>query len=231
MGFLDAAARKALDAQRFTFFRTIQLHKALEPVEKVGSAAQRATAYRVKESISNSAEALIEKHSDALPDDCARAPSHLATVALAIAAQRELLLEASGEQYMLANANKVRTVVAGGLGVFAPPTGEPPYAVPAMWIPNRLSVIFSGGIFFPARKHALLERMLGNFEADLGKAFTLEHVEPAPTRRMTKCFYTECVPASRRFVSTFICPNLAAKFYLRPLKPGQASRFSAARCL
>lgn len=67
----------------------------------------------------------------------------------------------------------------------APPDGTMPYGAPVMWLPNRMAHAFSWD------KAATLERMVDNFQADLGTAFVLERVDPAPSRCMTRCLYTD----------------------------------------
>ena len=41
----------------------------------------------------------------------------------------------------------------------------------------------------PNRRPVVIERMMSNFEADLGEAFTLEPIDHTPSRRMVRCFY------------------------------------------
>ena len=65
-------------------------------------------------------------------------------------------------------ALQVRAAVANAMGVVAPPDGSACYEVGGMWLPNRISLLFSGALFWPERRQAHLERMMRNFEADLG---------------------------------------------------------------
>jgi hypothetical protein len=60
-----------------------------------------------------------------------------------------------------------------------------------MWLPNRLSLLFSGSLLWTERRRTLLERMMRNFEADLGAGFEIAPLDlaPSPSRRMTRCFY------------------------------------------
>ena len=46
-------------------------------------------------------------------------------------------------------------------------------------------------LWLPSRRLSMLGRMMANFERDLGAAFTLEALEPAPSRRLTRCFYRD----------------------------------------
>ena len=66
------------------------------------------------------------------------------------------------------HALQVRAAVANAMGVVAPPDGSACYEVGGMWLPNRISLLFSGALFWPERRQAHLERMMRNFEADLG---------------------------------------------------------------
>ena len=63
------------------------------------------------------------------------------------------------------------------MGVVAPPDGSACYEVGGMWLPNRISLLFSGALFWPDRRQAHLERMMRNFEADLGAGFELEPLD------------------------------------------------------
>ena len=130
-GALDAVAARALALQRSSFLRMLRVDRALRPVDDASAPLQLdQAALRVKAGLGERADALIEKHATTLPSTCKRAPGHLQVVALAIAAQRELLNEArSSEAYMAVTALKVsrrRRVVAfakcGGLSIDAIPT-------------------------------------------------------------------------------------------------------------
>ena len=74
-------------------------------------------------------------------------------------------------------ALQVRAAVANAMGVVAPPDGSACYEVGGMWLPNRISLLFSGALFWPERRRAHLERMMRNFEADLGAGFELEPLD------------------------------------------------------
>ena len=58
-----------------------------------------------------------------------------------------------------------------------------------MWLPNKLAFLFTGAAFLPERRLVIVERMMSNFEVDLGAGFTMEPIDPGPSRRMTTCFY------------------------------------------
>ena len=86
----------------------------------------------------------------------------------------------------------MRAAVANAMGVVAPPDGSACYEVGGMWLPNRLSFLFSGALLWTERRRrTLLERMMRNFEADLGAGFEIAPLDlaPSPSRRMTRCFY------------------------------------------
>ena len=85
----------------------------------------------------------------------------------------------------------MRAAVANAMGVVAPPDGSACYEVGGMWLPNRLSLLFSGSLLWTERRRTLLERMMRNFEADLGAGFEIAPLDlaPSPSRRMTRCFY------------------------------------------
>lgn len=106
-------------------------------------------------------------------------------------APQVLLEEAEHKDYVLCNAFKVRAAVANAMGVVAPPDGSACYEVGGMWLPNRLSFLFSGALLWTERRRTLLERMMRNFEADLGAGFEIAPLDlaPSPSRRMTRCFY------------------------------------------
>ena len=76
-------------------------------------------------------------------------------------------------------ALQVRAAVANAMGVVAPPDGSACYEVGGMWLPNRISLLFSGALFWPERRQAHLERMMRNFEADLG-ARPRSNTDPNP---------------------------------------------------
>ena len=84
------------------------------------------------------------------------------------------------------HALKVRAAVANAMGVVAPPDGSDCYEVGGMWLPNRLSLLFSGALLWPERRQTLLERMMRNFEADLGAGFEMAPLDLAqsPLRSM-----------------------------------------------
>lgn len=195
-GALDAAARRALALQRSTFLRMLNVERALTPVDSddVQDARPKlpaGTESHVKKAVETAADAIITRHTEGLPQGCARAPGHLQLVALAIAAQRVLLSEARGGEYMITSALKTRSIVADALGVVAPADGTEPVAVPVMWLPNRIALGVTGGLWLPSRRRSMVERMMNNFEVDLGAAFVLEPLEPSPSRRLRQCFYRE----------------------------------------
>ena len=163
---LNAAARKAAEVQRTTFMSVLRATSVLKPRE--GGAALDEAA--LKKAITAAAAELAAEHEPMLPVDCERAPVHLQMASLAVSAQRALLRAAESGNYEPVSRHEVRTTVAGALGVFAPPDGSAPSAVPAMWMPNKIATVMTGAVFFPARKRALLERMVGNFERDLVRA-------------------------------------------------------------
>ena len=182
-GMMRAAAQKAAEVQRSTFMRMLRVGDVIQPSVQGGPAAD---AHAVKAAISDSADALIARHESKLPEGCERAPAHLSMAACAVASQRVLLREAQS-----ADAHKVCSIVAGALGVFVRPDGSDVAAVPVMWLPNRLASVFSGAVLFRSRKLALLERLIGNYERDLGAAFELEQLDPPPSRMLRRCFYHE----------------------------------------
>ena len=182
--FLDAAARKAAEMQRSTFLHMLGLRMGdvLHPATRERIAA-------VKTQIGYTADELFAAHEPSLPS-CHRAPTHLQMVALALASQRVLREEARRRNdVVLADVMKVRATVANALGVVAPDDGTPPYEIGGMWLPNKLAFFFTGAMFLPARRSTILERMMLNFEVDLGEGFEIEALEPSPSRRMTRCLY------------------------------------------
>mmetsp|Transcript_51144 Transcript_51144/g.169450 ORF Transcript_51144/g.169450 Transcript_51144/m.169450 type:complete len:242 (+) Transcript_51144:29-754(+) len=189
---LQAAARKAAAVQRSSFFSLLRVKDVLVPQATAAEPLSDDAVARVKEDISQSADALIEAHKPLLPENCERAPAHLQMAALALAAQRHLLhVSATTDELNLVDAAEVRWVVGGAIGVVAPPNGEEPWAVPVNYVPNRLSMVITGSVWFPGRRRKMVERMLANWRADLGEAFATAPAEPAPSCRMTKCLYTE----------------------------------------
>ena len=188
---LDAAALKAAEMQRTAFLQMLRLRMGdvLQPLDPDRGPLAKEDVARVTARINDAADALYAAHLDSLPADCNRASVHLQMASLALAAQRELLQEAKRDDYVLCNALKVRAAVANALGVVAPPDGTEPEEVGGMWLPNKLSLLFTGALFVPERRHTIVERMMHNFEVDLGKGFTMVALEPAPSRRMAKCFY------------------------------------------
>ena len=195
--WVDKAAESAIMMQRKVFFRmlTHQIPKVVVPLD--GERLADSVTDSVKEATAKTAALLVQKHVDALPEGCPRAPGHLQMAALAIAAQRELLTEArrADAEYQATTKLRVRSSVADLLGVVAPPDGTPPVAVPAMYLPNRLAMGLTGALWLPSRKASMVRRMMENFENDLGEAFDLEPMPeeeaPAPSRRMRRCFYSE----------------------------------------
>ena len=191
-GYLDAAAKKALAIQRSSFLRLLDPTRVLQPVEPGAKVPEHVIA-RLKEQVSREADAIINKHSSSLPEDCARAPGHLQVAALAISAQRTLLQEAKSESgdYLTASALKVRWAVADSLGVVAPPDGTEPTAVAVQYIPNSIALSLTGAMWIESRRRSMTARMMVNFETDLGKGFTIEPIDelPEPSRALTKCFY------------------------------------------
>ena len=139
--------------------------------------------------IGAAADALCAAHENTLPN-CHRAPAHLQIAALALASHRVLLSEArSRDDLMVANALRVRATVANALGVVAPPDGSDPYEIGGMWLPNKLAFFFTGAMFLPQRRQSIVERMMHNFEVDLGASFEMAAIDPSPSRHMTRCFY------------------------------------------
>ncbi|KAL1514813.1 hypothetical protein AB1Y20_003898 [Prymnesium parvum] len=199
---MHAASRAAADAQRKAFFTLLRVQDFLIPVDAAvakasldpfgrpkGAAAEEAR--RVKEDAAREADALVARHAAALPAGCVRAAAHLQMAALAVGAQRTLLQAAAREEYGWGGGEtlRARSVVAGALGVVAPPDGSAPYGAAVMWLPNRTAVALSWD------KKATVARMVENFKADLGEAFELQPVDPAPSVRMTRCLYTEILRA------------------------------------
>mmetsp|Transcript_76148 Transcript_76148/g.126901 ORF Transcript_76148/g.126901 Transcript_76148/m.126901 type:complete len:229 (-) Transcript_76148:81-767(-) len=183
---LSKAAKKVSQSQRSAFFALLRTHDFLVPTSAHAS-DQKELAKRVAEDVAEEADALIARYRPALPVACERAPVHLQMASLALGAQRTLLREADKEAFGWTGGEQLRarSVVAGALGVVAAPDGSTPYGAPVMWLPNRMAHTFSWN------KAATLERMVDNFQADLGLAFELEQIEPAPSRRMVRCLYTD----------------------------------------
>lgn len=191
-GALDNVAAKAFKFQRTAFLRLLEVDRALVPVDPEEKLPADVDS-RVKSDIEQVADNLIAKHSSSLPD-CKRAPGHLQLTALAMAAQRTLLQEARGrdaDNYLTTSQLKVRSVVADALGVVAPPDGTAPVAVPVQWVPNRIALTLTGALWLPSRRQSMTERMMNNFEADLGAGFEIEALDPPPSRRLTRCFYRD----------------------------------------
>lgn len=190
--FVDAAAQRALAFQRYTFFRLLRVNDALATTgeDDAGEKVDPAAIDAVKRATEEAAEDLMSKHAKNLPD-CKRAPAHLQMAALALGAQRSLEeAEASQGTALIGSKLKMRSIVANAVGVFAPPDGSSePVAVPAMWVPNRIAMTITGAMWLESRRGPMLERMMANFEADLGHAFILEQIEPTPSRRLRRCFY------------------------------------------
>ena len=189
---LDAAARKAAELQRATYLHMLGLRMGdvLQPLdaEDKEAGATSATVKLIQERIGAEADALYQAHADQLPE-CHRAPVHLQMASIALASQRVLQDEAQRDDRTPFNALKVRTTVANALGVVAPDDGSVPYEVGAMYVPNKVSLFFTGATFIPSRRKPITVRMMENFEVDLGAGFSMEPLEPEPSRRMTKCFY------------------------------------------
>ena len=197
-GALDAIAARALAFQRRSFLKMLRFSDALRlPLEDDDDPTKpkplpEATVSRVRSIIDTSADELIDKHLAALPEGCKRSPGHLQMVSLALAAHRSLLHEArASDEYLATSALKVRSVVADALGVVAPPDGTEPFAVPVQWVPNKIALGLTGALWIPSRRASMAARMMTNFEIDLGPGFTLEPIEPEPSRRLTRCFYRE----------------------------------------
>jgi len=196
---IKAATKAVIEGQRKAFFATLRVQDFLVPVDAeaakaaldalgrpTGAAAN--VAERVKAEAAEEAEDLVSRHAAALlPSECHRAPTHLQMAALALGAQRALLREAAKEEYGWAGEDtlRARTIVAGALGVVAPPDGSTPYGAPVMWLPNRAAVTLSWD------KQATVRRMVDNFKVDLGQGFDVEPLEPAPSVCMTRCLYTD----------------------------------------
>ena len=95
-----------------------------------------------------------------------------------------------GDNYLATSPLKVRSVVSDALGVVAAPE---PYAVPVQWVPNKIAMALTGALWLPSRRQSMVSRMRANFEADLGRCFRIEELEPSPSFRMTHCFYRELI--------------------------------------
>ena len=209
-GYVDAAAARALAFQRTTFFRILRVGDALVPLEESSSTkstlfkpfVEPAVLDRVTRSIEELAAEVVAAHGPELSPSCKRGPAHLQMAALAIGAQRALLHEArhGDREYLAVTPFKVRSVVANALGVVAAPDGTRPVAVPAMWVPNKLAMAFTGGLWLPERRRPIVERMMKNFVADLGEAFTLEPLDPEPSCRMRRCFYHDLLKAEDELI-------------------------------
>ena len=54
-------------------------------------------------------------------------------------------------------AGPMRRALPSGLalGVVAAPDGTRPVAVPAMWVPNKLAMAFTGGLWLPERRRPI----------------------------------------------------------------------------
>lgn len=188
---MQAAAKRASSVQRSTFFSMLRVKDCLQLNDEKAKLTDAAI-NRVKDEISREADDLIEKKTSLLPADCERAPAHLQMAALALSAQRTLLRNAAGgDEYKMVDNFEVRWVVAGALGVVAPPDGDEPWAVPVNYVPNRLSMVITGSVWLPEQRKSMITRMLSNWRVDLGKAFETEPIEPEPSCRMTKCLYTD----------------------------------------
>jgi hypothetical protein len=188
---MQAAAKGASSVQRSTFFRMLRMKDCL-PLKDEKEKLSDGVIARVKDEIGREADNLMEKNASLLPADCERAPAHLQMAALALSAQRTLLrTAAAGDEFKMVDNYEVRWVVAGALGVVAPPDGAEPWAVPVNYVPNRLSMVITGSIWLPQQRKSMVTRMLANWRIDLGKAFETEPIEPEPSCRMTKCLYTD----------------------------------------
>ena len=187
---MQAAARKAASVQRTTFFSMLRVKDCLVRHDATQQLSAETIA-GVKEDIGRSADDLIAEYTPLLPPDCERAPAHLQMAALALSAQRTLFRAAAVDDYKQVDSHGVRWVVGGALGVVAPPAGEEPWAVPVNYVPNRLSMIITGSIWFPGQRKSMVTRMLTNWRTDLGQAFDVEPMEPEPSFRMTRCLYTD----------------------------------------
>lgn len=177
-----AAARKAAEVQRSTFFKLLRVKDVLQPVDP----NRKPSDDEVRAKVGDAADALISRHEPSLPD-CERAGAHLQMAALALATQRVLIAESRSEHYHLQSPAIVRETVARTVGVLAPAEGDVT-SVPINWVPNKLAMFFS---LTDSRRRATIERMVNNFENDLGKAFELSPIDPAPSRRMARCFYAD----------------------------------------
>ena len=145
---LDIAARKAAELQRATYLHMLGLRMGdvLQPLdaEDKEAGATSATVKHVQERIGAEADALYQAHAGSLPVNCHRAPVHLQMASIALASQRVLLREAQRDDRTPFNALTVRTTVANALGVVAPNDGSVPYEVGAMYVPNKVSLFFTG---------------------------------------------------------------------------------------
>ena len=184
---VDAAAKRALSLQKSAFFRLLRVEEALVPP---GTKLDAAVCQQVKDDIEVSAANTIARHTSALPSSCKRAIAHLQMASLALGAQRVLEQEEDKRGTALISSKlKMRNIVASAVGVVAPLDGSAPYAIPAMWVPNKIAMSLTGALWLEGRRKSMLERMIRNFEADLGAAFIIEPMEPAPSRRLRRCFY------------------------------------------
>lgn len=194
-GALDNMARRALAFQRTHFFKQLKVERALVPLESISEeAAIDADAIaNIKAKIEAACDALTERHETSLPASCARAPGHLQIATLAIAAQRTLLHEArsNADRYMTSSGLKVRSVVADALGVVAPADGTAPKAVAVQYVPNMIALGMTGALWIESRRRSMVERMVDNFQRDLGPAFDVQELEdqPEPSFAVRRCFY------------------------------------------
>jgi hypothetical protein len=190
---VEEAAKQALAFQRFSFFRILRVNDALVPPElaEAGEKLSPSDVAAVKRATEEAADEIIGRHTSRLPPNCKRAPAHLQMAALALAAQRVLEDEDERRGTALIDSKlKMRSWVANACGVYAPPDGvTAPSAVPAMYIPNKIAMTLTGALWLERRRRPMLERMVANFEADLGAAFEIETIEPSPSRRLRRCFY------------------------------------------
>ena len=202
---IRAGLKKVQEGQRSAFFTLLRVHDFLVPSDPaVASASVDAlgrpagigieVAEQVKAAAAEETDALMTKHASAtfMATDCDRAEAHLQMAALALGAQRAILREAAIRPEYLHGPDdtlKARSVVAGALGVVANADGSQPYGAPVMWLPNRTAVALSWD------KPKTIQRMVSNFQTDLGRAFEMEPLEPAPSCRMTRCLYTEFLRA------------------------------------
>lgn len=208
-GALDAVAARALALQRSTFLKMLRVDNALRLPDDAGEHGLPPKLHKhfiaqVKRAVDADASALIEKYATSFPPDCKRAPGHLQMASLAMAAQRVLYREARAGDYLATTRLSVRSVVADALGVVAPPDGTTPFAVPVQWVPNKIALGLTGALWLPARRRSMVERMMANFEADLGPAFALEKLEPSPSRRLVHCYYREITAAEGEDVAVLV---------------------------